>query len=151
MTDHLESISVRSSLAAAIRHRPPSVATCAIALVVVKGALRVAGFARTLRAVEWLTRGRAGEARSDREFVLAADHAVAVAAALYPGRALCLEQSLVLYHLLRHGGVAATLRIGVHPYPFSAHAWVECDGAPVNDVLEHVKMYAPLPASADRR
>lgn len=56
---------------------------------------------------------------------------VALAAAFYPRRALCLEQSLALCVLLRWQGVAAELRLGVQPRPFQAHAWVEVDGEPV--------------------
>ncbi|HEX6536200.1 MAG TPA: lasso peptide biosynthesis B2 protein [Gemmatimonadaceae bacterium] len=115
------------------------------ALAAVKVALRVAGFARTLHLIEWLTCRRVGGGCVVPDFVRAADRAVAVAAALYPGRALCLEQSLVLHYVLRHGGVSSTLRIGVHPYPFAAHAWVECDGEPVNDIREHTRSYTPLP------
>jgi hypothetical protein len=77
--------------------------------------------------------------------VKATEHAVAMAGALYPGRALCLEQSLVLYYLMRRQGVAVNYCQGVQPYPFQAHAWIEYDGEPINDVAEHVKRFARLP------
>jgi Transglutaminase-like superfamily len=47
----------------------------------------------------------------------------------------CLEQSLVLWWLLRRRGIAAELRIGARKEceRFEAHAWVEVDSAVLND------------------
>jgi hypothetical protein len=73
------------------------------------------------------------------------DRAVAVAAALYPGRALCLERSLTLYYYLRRAGIGAEFRLGARPHPFEAHAWVEYAGEPVNDFPEHLVPFIPLP------
>ncbi len=73
---------------------------------------------------------------------------VAVAAAFFPGRAVCLEQSLALYLLLRRRGVPAELRLGVQAYPFYAHAWVELDGEPVNEDRETVDKFRALPEVA---
>jgi hypothetical protein len=70
---------------------------------------------------------------------------VALAGALYPGRARCLEQSLVLYYLLRGRGVAARYCQGVQPNPFQAHAWIEYRGEIITDVEEHVARFARLP------
>jgi hypothetical protein len=61
-----------------------------------------------------------------------------MAAAFIPGRALCLEQSLALYVCLRRAGVAVGLRLGVQPYPFAAHAWVEYKGEPVGESWDRV-------------
>ena len=33
------------------------------------------------------------------------------------------------------------MRIGVHPDPFVAHAWIARDGMPLNDVAEHLEHY----------
>ena len=68
-----------------------------------------------------------------------------MAALFYPGRARCLEQSLALYVLLRRRGVPAELKLGVQPYPFNAHAWVELNGSPLNERLETVRQFVPLP------
>jgi transglutaminase-like putative cysteine protease len=73
---------------------------------------------------------------------------VAVAAAFFPGRAVCLEQSLALYLLLRGRGVPAELRLGVQVYPFYAHAWVELHGEPVNEDRETVEKFRMLPEVA---
>jgi hypothetical protein len=73
---------------------------------------------------------------------------VAFAAAFFPGRARCLEQSLALYGLLRRADVAVTFRLGVQAYPFAAHAWVEHCGEPVNEKRELLNSYVPLPDPA---
>ena len=51
-------------------------------------------------------------------------------------RATCLEQSLVLWHLLQKQGIPAALRIGVRrsAEKFEAHAWVEYQGEALNQV-----------------
>jgi hypothetical protein len=51
---------------------------------------------------------------------------------------------MVLFYVLRRAGVSAEFRIGVQPYPFLAHAWVEYLGQPINDVPEHIKRFALL-------
>jgi hypothetical protein len=68
-----------------------------------------------------------------------------MAAAFYPGRALCLERSLTLFYFARLAGVPVTYHHGVQPLPFAAHAWVEYDGHVINDTDEHVITYRRLP------
>jgi hypothetical protein len=46
----------------------------------------------------------------------------------------CLPRSLALFRFLRDLGFAADHCIGVHRYPFHAHAWVEYQGNVVLDV-----------------
>ncbi len=70
---------------------------------------------------------------------------VAFAAAFYPRRALCLEQSLALYVMLRKAGAPAVLRIGVRPVPFAAHAWVEIEGQAVNEPQDFITQLVPFP------
>jgi hypothetical protein len=80
-------------------------------------------------------------------------HIVSAAAAFLPWRALCLEQSLALCFLLRRRGHDAVVRLGVRPYPFAAHAWVECNGVPLAESLEHLRAFAafpPLPSGRAR-
>ncbi|HEX6965474.1 MAG TPA: lasso peptide biosynthesis B2 protein [Gemmatimonadaceae bacterium] len=118
---------------------------CQLLILVVKLGLRLMGFARTWR---WLQRRATQSVAQDDVSVgdlVATEYRVALAAALWPGRALCLEQSLVLYYVLRRAAVAVEFRMGVQPHPFAAHAWVEYQGAPINDVAEHVKHFMPLP------
>jgi hypothetical protein len=57
---------------------------------------------------------------------------VAAAARGWPGAIPCLPRAIALEALLRRGGHAAELRIGVAPRHgrerFESHAWVEVDG-----------------------
>lgn len=121
----------------------PSLLRATALIAVVKASLAVAGFERTLG---WIRRRVEREPARDGDpaRVAAAEYAVAMAAALYPGRALCLERSLALYWQLRGRGVAVRFRMGVQMYPFAAHAWVEHRGAPINDVAEHVQLFRPI-------
>jgi hypothetical protein len=109
-----------------------------------KAALRLWGFGKV---IAWI-RSRVGSipatAWLEADVVKAAERAVATAGALYPGRARCLEQSLVLYYLLRRHGVAAQYYQGVMAQPFEAHAWVEYRGEVINDIEEHAKQFARL-------
>jgi hypothetical protein len=60
------------------------------------------------------------------------------------GPATCLTRSLLLRWLLRRYGTTSDLCIGVRleQGEFSAHAWVEKDGIPLNDRPEFVARYA---------
>ncbi len=74
------------------------------------------------------------------------------AGANLPAPATCLTRSLLLDWMLRRRGVHSELRIGVRMTggAFDAHAWVECDGRPVNDAPDVAQRFAafdgPLPA-----
>lgn len=58
---------------------------------------------------------------------------------------VCLPESLTLLTLLRRRGVIAELRIGVATTGgFSAHAWVEVEGQPVNDTADVAERFAPF-------
>jgi len=56
----------------------------------------------------------------------------------------CLAKSLTLWWLLRREGIASDLRIGIRKEneKFEAHAWVEHDGAALNEPEEHHRHYA---------
>jgi len=64
------------------------------------------------------------------------------------GNPSCLEESLVLAHLLRRQGIEAQLRIGVKKDApkFEAHAWVECAGTALNETEALHDHYAPFEA-----
>jgi hypothetical protein len=51
----------------------------------------------------------------------------------------CLAKSLTLWWLLRREGIPTALRIGIRKenQKFEAHAWVERDGAALNEPEEH--------------
>ena len=67
--------------------------------------------------------------------IQALGEAVNIAARHTPFPATCLTRSLLLGWLLRRTGVESQLRIGVRltEGALAAHAWVECQGIPVND------------------
>jgi Transglutaminase-like superfamily len=72
---------------------------------------------------------------------------ISLAAALMPIRARCLEQSLVGFVALRRRGVPVDLRLGVQPYGFVAHAWIELGGRPLNQRSELIRKLVPFPGS----
>jgi hypothetical protein len=61
-------------------------------------------------------------------------------------RANCLEQSLVLWWLLRRRGIDAVLRIGARKESdrFEAHAWVELDSQVLNDAAAEHRHFVPF-------
>jgi hypothetical protein len=56
----------------------------------------------------------------------------------------CLAKSLTLWWLLGREGIHSELRIGIRKEheKFEAHAWVERDGAALNEPEEHHRHYA---------
>jgi len=64
------------------------------------------------------------------------------------GSPSCLEESLVLLHLLGMQGIEALLRIGVRKNvaKFEAHAWVECGGVALNESESLHDHFAPFEA-----
>ncbi len=70
--------------------------------------------------------------------------AVDMACIWYWKEALCLQRSAATACLLKRYGVPAQLVIGAQQIPFKAHAWVEVNGAVVNDKSYTREMYAVL-------
>lgn len=125
--------------------RVPSVLQSGIMIAALKLSLKVRGYKRT---IEWMRRRvERVPVRTDvpPTVVKAAEWWVAMAAAFYPGRAQCLERSLVLYYILRRQGVPVKYCHGVQPWPLISHAWVEYRGEVVNDVPERVNEFSRLP------
>lgn len=102
-----------------------------LGLLAVDGLLASLGFGRVLALITRVPPRR----RPDRDLSKAKALSVAVdrAAGLYFKRAWCLQRSIVTAALLRLRGFPATLVIGARRMPFYAHAWVELEGAIVND------------------
>lgn len=117
------------------------VITALFALALFDLVLSLLSFATLCKLVKnWQTKNRA---RIDtpaimREICSAVDRACV----WYPKRALCLQRSAVTTCLLRSHGVSARLVIGVHTMPFLAHAWVEAEGAVIND-FPRVRCFYP--------
>lgn len=124
--------------------RTPSVLFCIAQLAMLKLSMRALGFGRTVLYVERSFQLSVYPNSTDESLIGRVAHKVAAAAVLYPGRARCLEQSLVLSRELRRCGADARLRFGVHPYPFGAHAWVEVQGRPINEDRDYLNMFTPL-------
>ena len=123
--------------------KSPSLITTFALLAFTDLALRLFGFARSVALIRKLA-GKRSTIPTSRAATMPVCQRVITAGVFYPGRALCLEQSLVLYVLLRRRAVAAELRLGVQPYPFNAHAWVELAGAPLNETPETIRQFVPL-------
>ncbi len=132
-------------MSARIETRAPRGLSCLAVLVAVKLGLGTLGFGRFFALAGRLLRARAG-ADAPAAVLRETVRRVALVAAFFPGRALCLEQSLALWLLLRRRGIEADLRLGVQPYPFGAHAWVEHRGEPVNERPEFVGSFVTLPS-----
>jgi hypothetical protein len=59
--------------------------------------------------------------------------AVTLASCFFWKPVLCLPRAAATTRLLRKHGVKAEMVIGYRPSPFFSHAWVEVEGAIVND------------------
>lgn len=70
--------------------------------------------------------------------------AVNLACAFYFKKVLCLQRAAVTTCLLRKAGIPAELVIGVQTLPYCAHAWVEVEGAVVNDKSYTPEIYSVL-------
>jgi hypothetical protein len=126
----------------------PSVAAVMLTLLALRFSLVTTGVGRTLRGIHALTTlGRQWPA-TEKRLVRSIGERIAVVAAFFPGRALCLEQSLALYLHLRRRGIPAELCFGVRASPFAAHAWVEYEGEPVCEQRDVIVQFARLPEVA---
>ena len=126
----------------------------AVLLPVISLSLRIRGF----RATQQSLQDFAFFARAETRFPenLTAGERVGltvrmVNAAAYHGwgRPTCLEKSLALWWFLRQVGVASSVRIGARTRDgrFEAHAWVECDGAALNEPGDAHRHYATFDAA----
>jgi hypothetical protein len=71
-------------------------------------------------------------------------HAMDIASMLYFKKVLCLQRSSATTMHLRRYGHVAELVIGAQTTPFKAHAWVEINGAVVNDKAYTAEIYQEL-------
>ena len=102
---------------------------------------RAAGFGR-MHA--WLRGLRVKAPAGSDDGVADVIWAVDEACVWYLKRSACLQRSVVATWLLRREGIAATLVIGCRPVPFESHAWVEVDGAVVNDLPQYPRVFTVL-------
>jgi hypothetical protein len=125
--------------------RAPSTLACFLEIMFVVGSLRLRGFGKTMQDACRATSDNSDLAMNAWPVVEETARRLARAAALWPGRARCLEQSLVLFAILRRRRIPVRLRFGVQPYRFRAHAWVEYRDTPVNEQGEIIKGLVQLP------
>jgi hypothetical protein len=111
-------------------------------LVAAKLGLRFLGLARTLSILAPTNSAGGGWPRAASWLPTAVRYC--------PGGSHCLGRSVALLALLRRGGVAAELRIGVRKLEpdVEAHAWVEVNGVPVNDAQDVARRYNTFEAIA---
>jgi len=126
--------------------KAPHVATCTVLLFATDISLKALGLGRAVRLARWIAGPARPAPEAPRRQISETARRIAIAAAFYPGRAQCLEQSLALFLLLRRRGIPAELRLGVQPFPFVAHAWVEHEGRPINEQEDFVTRLAPFPS-----
>jgi hypothetical protein len=128
--------------------REPGTLRCAVRILAVKLALRALGLTGTLRLVRRVGRVKAATTIVPRPAVESVARRVATAAAFFPARAACLEQSLVLHYSLLRMRVPSRFRVGAQPINFAAHAWVEYEGAPVleTEIIRTIIPFPDLPA-----
>jgi hypothetical protein len=112
--------------------------------------LRLVGFRRWKNALGWLMPSVDAAAwqpaASQRDAAELIARMSAAAARNFFFDTSCLEQSLVLWWLLRRRGIAAELRVGARKEfeRFEAHAWVEVDSAVLNDASAEHQHFVPF-------
>lgn len=115
-----------------------------ILLSMTRASLRLRGYNRTFA---WLQKRLDPEARlasGSGELVQQTSRMVRAARRYSLAKFTCLEESLTLWYLLRKQGIATQLRIGVRKMEgkFEAHAWVEYEGAALDQSGEVHQHYA---------
>ncbi|MFZ0882216.1 MAG: lasso peptide biosynthesis B2 protein [Candidatus Acidiferrales bacterium] len=109
--------------------------------------LRLIGFRRWERVLAvFAPSANASALASERECALLIARLEAAAARNVLFQPSCLEQSLVLWWLLRRRGIAAEVRIGARKDSdrFEAHAWVEFDSQVLNDASADHRRFIPF-------
>jgi len=113
----------------------------AFSALVTYDAISLLGFSRVHKLMGRCPRLRIRHSADTVERVCAA---VDEACIWYFRRVMCLQRSAVTMWLLRLHGVDASLVIGFRPVPLDSHAWVEVDGAVVNDRPQYQKFFRVL-------
>jgi Transglutaminase-like superfamily len=129
----------------ALNHAERAIArSAALALTATWIGLRLFGFRRWKQIITWRI-----ESSEPRQVALSANRILQLqtAASRYLlFHANCLEQSLVLWMLLRRHGFAADLKIGARKEAgrFEAHAWVELNRVRLNDQTDSNHTFVPF-------
>ncbi len=117
-----------------------------LTFVVLDLAFHILGFDRLLelilrrRARASLRLAEAGRQEAQNTFAAVQDATMLY----YRRREDCLPKALTTFHLLRRQGIPAELCFAVKKYPFTAHAWVEAYGEPLDDEPSRLKRYTVI-------
>lgn len=117
----------------------------AILLPLLSLSLRVRGFGGTQASLQRFLPAANQKTKNSPEAEAALVTRMVRAAVRYGvGSPSCLEESLVLWWLLGRRGIASRLRIGVRKEnaKFEGHAWVELEGAALNEPEAKHRHYA---------
>jgi hypothetical protein len=102
-----------------------------LALPLISLTLRLTGYKRTSRLIEWLSSHRAPRRahQQDLDAALRLAQLAAIAGRRGPVQATCLRQALLVYGTLRRRGLRPELKFGVRREDdgIGAHAWVELE------------------------
>lgn len=124
-------------------------------LPIVAVLLRLLDYLRTLRILSRWSQAAPVQARLPADamsYALRLGRLATIAGRYVPTNGSCLRQSLLVWWLLRRKGMPAELRIGVRTQEgFTAHAWVEVDGQPVNDTPDVGERFAAFDGSLSAR
>jgi hypothetical protein len=103
------------------------------------------GWGRTLAAWRrWHRRGPTPPVGPPEAEARAVDQAVRGAAAASWLPVECKERALAAWSLLRARGLAATLTLGIRPFPVAGHCWTQAGGVVVGDDPEYCAAYTPV-------
>jgi hypothetical protein len=123
----------------AVRHDPRRVVAATALVTVFRVSTKAFGLRRSAAlAVRLAGRDRPPtSARARPVDPVSVVRTVRAVATRLPIGALCLPRSLAAWTILRRAGVPAVLRIGMQTDgTVEAHAWVEVDGEPVDELLD---------------
>lgn len=97
--------------------------------------LRLYGFEKTLAKLQRIPLAPEDKASDPATYPTRTSLLVNAAARFLFRREACLQRSLMLWFLLRKKGIESELKIGVatEDQKLQAHAWLEIDGAAVNE------------------
>ena len=122
----------------------------AVLLPLISLSLRLRGFRKTQTTLQKLLSSPNGAGDgSPREATNLTVRMVRAAVRHGFGHPTCLEESLALWWLLGRQGISTEMRIGVrkHSEKFEAHAWVEREGAALNEPEALHEHYAAFDAA----
>jgi hypothetical protein len=124
-------------------------------LTIAAALLRVLGFPQSLRLLSRLSPTSPAQdavPEGAMSYALRLSRLTRIAGRHVPPNGSCLQQSLLVWWVLRRKGMPAELRIGVQTQEgFAAHAWVEVGGQPVNDAPDVAEHFAPFESSLSTR